>query len=31
MRAIDGFVNVRMGSGERPDYLVRGAEDYFKR
>ena len=31
MRAIDAFVNVRMGSGERPDYLVRVAEDYFKR
>jgi predicted TIM-barrel fold metal-dependent hydrolase len=31
MRAIDGFVNVRMGSAERPDYLVRVAEDYFKR
>jgi predicted TIM-barrel fold metal-dependent hydrolase len=31
MRAIDGFVNVRMGSAERPAYLVRVAEDYFKR
>jgi predicted TIM-barrel fold metal-dependent hydrolase len=31
MRAIDAFVNVNMGSAERPDYLVRVAEDYFKR
>jgi uncharacterized protein len=31
MRAIDAFVNVRMGSAERPAYLVRVAEDYFKR
>jgi predicted TIM-barrel fold metal-dependent hydrolase len=31
MRAIDTFVNVNMGSSERPDYLVRVAEDYFKR
>jgi predicted TIM-barrel fold metal-dependent hydrolase len=31
MRAIDGFVNVRMGSAERPEFLVRVAEDYFKR
>jgi predicted TIM-barrel fold metal-dependent hydrolase len=31
MRAIDGFVNVGMGSAERPSYLVRVAEDYFKR
>ena len=31
MRAIDTFVNVNMGSQERPDYLVRVAEDYFKR
>ncbi len=31
MRAIDAFVNVNMGSSERPDYLVRVAEDYFKR
>src|SRR4051812_31649448 len=31
MRAIDTFVNVNMGSDERPDYLVRVAEDYFKR
>jgi uncharacterized protein len=31
MRAIDAFVNVNMGSMERPDYLVRVAEDYFKR
>jgi predicted TIM-barrel fold metal-dependent hydrolase len=30
-RAIDTFVNVNMGSMERPDYLVRVAEDYFKR
>jgi len=31
MRAVDAFVNVRMGSAERPDYLVRVAADYFKR
>jgi predicted TIM-barrel fold metal-dependent hydrolase len=31
MRAIDPFVNVNMGSAERPEYLVRVAEDYFKR
>ena len=31
VRAIDTFVNVNMGSQERPDYLVRVAEDYFKR
>jgi predicted TIM-barrel fold metal-dependent hydrolase len=31
MRAIDAFVNVNMGSAERPDYLIRVAEDYFKR
>ncbi|HEX4458899.1 MAG TPA: hypothetical protein VIA18_13075, partial [Polyangia bacterium] len=31
IRAIDTFVNVNMGSQERPDYLVRVAEDYFKR
>lgn len=31
MRAIDPFVNVKMGSGEKPDYLVRVAADYFKR
>jgi uncharacterized protein len=31
IRAIDPFVNVTMGSSERPDYLVRVAEDYFKR
>ena len=31
MRAIDAFVNVNMGSMERPDYLVRVAADYFKR
>jgi predicted TIM-barrel fold metal-dependent hydrolase len=30
-RAIDCFVNVNMGSTPRPDYLVRVAEDYFKR
>lgn len=30
-RAIDCFVNVGMGSAERPDYLVRVAADYFKR
>ena len=30
-RAIDTFVNVSMGSVGRPDYLVRVAEDYFKR
>ena len=30
-RAIDTFVNVNMGSMERPQYLVRVAEDYFKR
>jgi len=28
---IDTFVNVNMGSTERPDWLVRVAEDYFKR
>jgi predicted TIM-barrel fold metal-dependent hydrolase len=28
---IDAFVNVVMGSAERPAYLVRVAEDYFKR
>ena len=28
---IDCFVNVRMGSMERPPWLVRVAEDYFKR
>jgi predicted TIM-barrel fold metal-dependent hydrolase len=31
LKAIDPFVNVNMGSQERPDYLVRVAEDYFKR
>lgn len=31
MRAIDAFVNVNMGSIGRPEYLVRVAEDYFKR
>ncbi len=30
-RSIDAFVNVRMGSMERPSWLVRVAEDYFKR
>jgi predicted TIM-barrel fold metal-dependent hydrolase len=30
-RAIDTFVNVNMGSIERPDWLVRVAEDYFDR
>ena len=29
--AIDAYVNVRMGSTERPEWLVRVAEDYFKR
>ena len=28
---IDAFVNVNMGSTERPEWLVRVAEDYFKR
>jgi predicted TIM-barrel fold metal-dependent hydrolase len=31
MRAIDLFVNVTMGSNEKPEFLVRVAEDYFKR
>jgi len=31
MKAIDCFVNVNMGSAERPEYLVRVAADYFKR
>ena len=31
MRAIDTFVNVSMGSVVRPVWLVRVAEDYFKR
>ena len=31
MRVIDTFVNVNLGSMERPDYLVRVAEDYFQR
>jgi len=31
VRAIDCFVNVNMGSIERPDFLIRVAEDYFKR
>jgi predicted TIM-barrel fold metal-dependent hydrolase len=30
-RAIDTFVNVDMGSRERPEWLVRVAEDYFGR
>ena len=30
-RAIDTWVNVNMGDLGRPDYLVRVAEDYFKR
>lgn len=30
-RAIDTFVNVSMGSIERPEWLVRVAEDYFDR
>jgi predicted TIM-barrel fold metal-dependent hydrolase len=30
-RAIDTFVNVNMGSVERPPWLVRVAEDYFNR
>ncbi|WP_342374418.1 amidohydrolase family protein [Myxococcus stipitatus] len=31
MRAIDAWVSVNMGSGQRPEFLVRVAEDYFKR
>ena len=31
VRAIDPFVNVNMGSAERPQYLIRVAEDYFHR
>ncbi len=31
LRAIDTFVNVRMGSAEKPDYLRRVAAEYFKR
>lgn len=31
MRAIDAFVNVNMGALGKPDFLVRVAEDYFKR
>jgi predicted TIM-barrel fold metal-dependent hydrolase len=31
LRAIDTFVNVNMGSVERPEWLVRVAEDYFGR
>jgi predicted TIM-barrel fold metal-dependent hydrolase len=30
-RAIDTWVNVDMGSAERPEWLVRVAEDYFNR
>ncbi len=30
-RSIDAFANARMGSIERPEWLVRVAEDYFKR
>jgi predicted TIM-barrel fold metal-dependent hydrolase len=30
-RAIDTWVNVTMGSAERPEWLVRVAEDYFNR
>ena len=30
-RAIDTFVNINMGSMARPPWLVRVAEDYFKR
>jgi predicted TIM-barrel fold metal-dependent hydrolase len=30
-RAIDAWVNVNMGSVERPEWLKRVAEDYFKR
>jgi predicted TIM-barrel fold metal-dependent hydrolase len=30
-RVIDTWVNVNMGSRERPDYLVRVGQDYFKR
>jgi len=31
LRAIDTWVNVSMGATGRPEYLVRVAEDYFKR
>jgi predicted TIM-barrel fold metal-dependent hydrolase len=31
LRAIDTWVNVNMGSRDRPEYLVRVSEDYFKR
>ena len=31
VQAIDTYVNVRMGSTARPEWLVRVAEDYFKR
>ena len=31
IQAIDSFVNVNMGSMERPEWLTRVAEDYFKR
>ena len=30
MRAIDCLVNVDLGAGKRPDWLVRVKEDYFK-
>ncbi len=30
-RAIDTWVNVTMGARDRPEYLVRVSEDYFKR
>ncbi len=30
-RAIDAFVNVNMGSTDKPEWLIRVAEDYFKR
>jgi predicted TIM-barrel fold metal-dependent hydrolase len=29
-RAIDGLVNVAMGEGKAPDWLIRVKEDYFK-
>lgn len=31
MKAIDTFVNVNMGSDERPPFLIRVAEDYFRK
>src|SRR3989442_2524190 len=31
VRAIDAWVNVNMGSTERPAWLTRVAEDYFQR